>query len=216
MPSDAIELCATLASRWWVLVLRGALAMLFGVAMLVWPDVSFQVLLVFTGAWFVADGAMTLAVAFGYGRKALQLSDGAVGVTIGLVAMLSPGVDGIVLLVIVAIWAIARGILQILLAVDLASAHRWGFAAIGALSVVFAAVLLTNTSSGALAALPLIAGFAVLLGVCYAAVGFWIERSNVSPSLPYELPPRRPPRTGAAPSVEPAGPGARRELAHRR
>ena len=102
---------------------------------------------------------------------------------------------GAYLLVIVAIWAIARGILQILLAVELGSAHRWVFAAIGALSVAFAALLLADMSSGALAALPLIAGFAVLLGACYTVVGFWIERSNASPSLRHELPPRRRPRT---------------------
>jgi uncharacterized membrane protein HdeD (DUF308 family) len=197
MPSeDALELRATLASRWWVFVLRGALAILFGVAMLAWPDVSFRVLVAFAGAWLIADGAMTLAVAFGYGRnKALQLLDGAVSVTIGLVTILSPSVDGIVLLVILAIWAIARGILQILLAVELGSAQRWVFAAVGALSVAFAALLLADMSNGALAALPLIAGFAVLLGACYTVVGFWIERSNASPSLRHELPPRRQPRT---------------------
>jgi uncharacterized membrane protein HdeD (DUF308 family) len=177
-----------------VLVLRGALAILFGVVMLVWPDVSLGVLVLFVGAWLSADGAMTLLVAFSYGRKAGPLLDGAVGITIGMVAILKPDIDGLVLLVIVAIWAIARGILQILLAAELGSLLRWVFAAAGGLSVAFAVALLANMTNGALAALPLIAGFAVLIGVSYAVVGFWIERTNGS-SMPHELPGRRVPRT---------------------
>jgi uncharacterized membrane protein HdeD (DUF308 family) len=195
LPDDAERLRAALAGRWWALVLRGALAMLFGVAMLVWPDVSLLVLVVFVGAWFFADGLIAFALAFAHGHKRFQMLDGAVGVCVGLVAILQPNVNGLTLLVIVATWAIARGILQMLLAVDLAGGQRgaWVFATIGATSLVFGALLLSNLGAGALAAIGLIAGFAVLLGLAYVVTGFWLERSNGA-RLPHELPPRGAPK----------------------
>src|SRR5262245_7645921 len=115
---DAERLRASLAARWWARVLRGALSMLFGVAMLVWPDVSLLVLVVFVGAWLFADGLLALALAFTRAHKRFQVLDGAVGVAIGLLAILHPNVSGLTLIVIVAVWAIARGVLQMLLAMD--------------------------------------------------------------------------------------------------
>jgi uncharacterized membrane protein HdeD (DUF308 family) len=173
--------------------LRGALAILFGAAMFVWPDVSLVVLVLFAGAWFLADGLLTLALALNRGPKALQVLDGIVGVAFGLFTMLHPSVDGLTMLVIVAAWAAAHGLLQITLGLVLGSAHpgAWVFAILGATALVFAAVLLANMRSGALAALPLIAGFATLLGVAHIAMGFWLERSNGT-SLPNDLPPRPP------------------------
>lgn len=173
-------------------MVRGTLSILFGVAMFVWPDVSLIVLVMFVGAWFLADGLLALALAFAHGNKRFQALDGAVGIAIGLIAILHPSVTGLSLLVIVAVWAIVRGVLQMLLAMDLGSRGRgaWVFAAIGAASLVFGALLLSNLASGALAVVGLIAGFAVLLGLSYISTGFWLERSNGA-SLSQELPPRR-------------------------
>ncbi|HZF28439.1 MAG TPA: DUF308 domain-containing protein [Gammaproteobacteria bacterium] len=189
---DAERLRASLAARWWAFLLRGVLSVLFGVAILVWPDVSLLVLVIFVGSWFFADGLLALALAFTHGHRLFHILDGAVGVTIGSVAMLHPNVNGLTLLVIVAVWAIARGVLQMLLAMELGSRRRgsWIFAAIGAVSLVFGALLLSNLGSGALAVVGLIAGFAVLLGLAYISTGFWLERSNGA-SLSHELPPRR-------------------------
>lgn len=189
---DAERLRASLAARWWALVVRGALSILFGVAVLVWPDVSLFALWLFVGAWLVADGLLALALAFTHAHKRFQVLDGAVGVAIGLLAMLHPSVTGLTLLLIVAVWAIVRGVLQMLLAMDLGSRERgaWNFGAIGAASLAFGALLLSNLGSGALAVIGLISGFAVLIGLAYISTGFWLEQSTGT-SFSHELPPRR-------------------------
>jgi uncharacterized membrane protein HdeD (DUF308 family) len=191
-PDDAEQLRASLAARWWALVIRGALSMLFGVAVLAWPDVSLLVLWVFVGTWLVADGLLALALAFTRAHRRFQVLDGAVGIAIGLLAILHPSVSGLTLLLIVAVWAIARGVLQMLLAMDLGSRQRgaWNFGAIGVASLAFGALLLSNLGSGALAVIGLISGFAVLLGLAYISTGFWLEQSNGA-NLSHELPPRR-------------------------
>lgn len=185
---DAERLRASLAARWWALVIRGALSILFGVAALVWPDASLLSLVLFVGAWLLADGLLALVLAFTHAHRRFQVLDGAVGVAIGLLAILHPNVSGLTLIVIVAVWAIARGVLQMLLAMDLGSRQRgaWNFGAIGAGSLVFGAVLLANLGSGALAVIGLIAGFAVLLGLGYITTGFWLEKS-AGATLSHEL-----------------------------
>jgi uncharacterized membrane protein HdeD (DUF308 family) len=181
---DSERLRASLAARWWALLLRGALSVLFGVAMLVWPDVSLLVLVIFVGAWFFADGLLALALAFTHGHRLFHILDGAVGVMIGSVAMLHPNVNGLTLLVIVAVWAIARGVLQMLLAMDLGSRRRgsWFFAAIGAVSPVRRVV--ASNPGPALAVV--VAGFAVLLGLAYISTG--LARASNGAGLPLELP----------------------------
>lgn len=161
-------------------MIRGALSMLFGVAVLVLPDISLLVLVLFVGTWLLADGLLALALAFTHAHRRFQVLDGAVGVAVGLIAIMHPNVNGLTLIVIVAVWAIARGVLQLLLAMDLGSRKRgaWNFGAIGAGSLVFGALLLSNPGTGALAAIGLIAGFAVLLGLAYISTGFWLEQST--------------------------------------
>jgi uncharacterized membrane protein HdeD (DUF308 family) len=189
---DAERLRASLAARWWALVIRGVLSVLFGVAVLVLADVSLLVLWVIVGAWLVADGLLALALALTHAHRRFQVLDGVVGVAIGLLAILHPSVSGLTLLLIVAVWAIIRGVLQMLLAMDLGSRRcgAWNFGAIGAVSLAFGALLLSNLGSGALAVIGLISGFAVLLGLAYISTGFWLEQSSGA-SLSHELPPRR-------------------------
>ncbi len=196
VPADnSAALHRVLTSHWWVFVLRGALAVLFGAAMLAWPEVSPGVLAWFVCVWFVGDGAMALLLAFDHGRKALRISEAAVAIATGLIALFESSMEGVALLVLIVISAFVRGILKILLAVELGSANRgaWVFGALGAVAIAFAAVLLWEAANGALAALPLIAGFALLLGVAYVAVGFWIERADVV-AMPTEFRPGRSPK----------------------
>jgi uncharacterized membrane protein HdeD (DUF308 family) len=72
-----------------------------------------------------------------------------------------------VLLVIIAAWAILRGGLEVVAALALGRAmpHAWLLVSSGLVSVLFGLLLLARPAAGALAAIWIIATFAVVRGV---------------------------------------------------
>jgi uncharacterized membrane protein HdeD (DUF308 family) len=49
-----------LAGNWWALLLRGIVAVLFGLTTLSWPGVTLLVLVIFFGAYALVDGVFAL------------------------------------------------------------------------------------------------------------------------------------------------------------
>src|SRR5262245_61148798 len=52
-----------LAKHWWLLLLRGICAILFGVLTFVWPGITLLTLVLLYGAYALADGVLALAEA---------------------------------------------------------------------------------------------------------------------------------------------------------
>ena len=56
------------ARYWWVVLLRGLLAIVFGVGALIWPGITILSLVLLFGAYSLVDGILDLAMPSG-GRK---------------------------------------------------------------------------------------------------------------------------------------------------
>jgi len=95
------------------------------------------------------------------------MSEGAVGVIAGLVAVVWPGLTVSGLLYVIAAWALLTGILKILTVIVVRSEveNRWALAGGGALSVLFGAILAALAGSDLPSVAPLIGAFAVVVGL---------------------------------------------------
>jgi uncharacterized membrane protein HdeD (DUF308 family) len=104
----------TMARQWWI-VLRGVLAVLFGIAAIAWPALTFGVLLVLFGAFAIADGVVSLVegVQASGRRRSTSLIAGLPSVVIGVSVFLWPGLSALALLFFIAAWAIASGVLEV-------------------------------------------------------------------------------------------------------
>jgi len=170
-----------LARHWWVIALRGVAAVLFGVLAFVWPGITLAVLVLLFGAYALVDGVLGIVVAVRGGtehRLAMGL-EGVVGVLAGLAAFVYPGLTALVLLYIIAFWAILTGVLEVVAAVRLRRAitNEWGLIIGGVLSVLFGIVLIAAPGAGALAVVFLIGAYAVLFGVALLILS-WGLRSH--------------------------------------
>ncbi|TDC45894.1 HdeD family acid-resistance protein [Actinomadura sp. KC345] len=167
--------------HWWVLALRGAFAVLFGIVAWVWPGITVLVLVVLFGAFALVDGliAVMMAVrgASGAPRGLLALA-GAAGIALGVAALGWPGITAFVLLMLIAAWAIATGVLEIVAAIALRKELQgeWAYALTGAISVLFGILLLVWPVSGALAVVWLIGLFSIMFGAVMAGVAFRLRR----------------------------------------
>src|SRR6266496_3730098 len=61
-----------LAKHWWLLLLRGICAILFGVLTFVWPGITLLTLVLLYGAYALADGVLALVEAVMGGAPALR------------------------------------------------------------------------------------------------------------------------------------------------
>ena len=177
-----VTLLQTLGRAWWLVLLRGLAAIAFGILALAWPGVTLVTLVLFWGAWALIDGVTALVAGWNAkdsGKPMWQIMlVGLVGIAAGVLTFLMPGVTAIALLVMIAVWAIVSGVLQIVAAIRLRKeiANEWMLILSGALSVVFGALMIYNPSAGALAVLWLIAWFAIVFGALLVILAFRLKK----------------------------------------
>lgn len=158
-----------LARNWWLILLRGVLAILFGVLAFVWPGITLLTLVFLYGAFAFVDGGLSLAAAVRGGtptpRWWLALV-GVFGIAVGVLTLFWPQITAIVLLLFIAAWAIVTGVLEIVGAIKLRHEieGEWWLIASGVLSVAFGVLLVLWPGAGALAMVLVIGAFAIMLG----------------------------------------------------
>ena len=172
----------TLARNWWAIVLRGVFAVLFGLGAFFWPGITLAVLVLLYGAYLFADGILAVLWALS-GRRAGSfpwgvLLAGLASIAGGLLTFFMPGLTALVLLYLIAAWAIVRGIFEIIAAFHLRRelTNEWLLALNGALSVLFGILLIAAPGAGALAVLWMIGTFALIVGIVMIVLGFRLKR----------------------------------------
>lgn len=161
---------AQLFRNWWVVALRGALAIIFGILALIWPDTAKHALVLLFGAFTLIDGS--LAVAAGIALSGhfehwwALLLEGLTGFVIGVLTFTWPNVTGLVLLYLIAAWAVITGIFEIVTAIQFRRviSGEWAMILNGLVSVLFGIVLFVFPAAGAVSLIWLIGIYAMTFG----------------------------------------------------
>jgi uncharacterized membrane protein HdeD (DUF308 family) len=167
-----------LSENWWVLALRGLLAVLFGFAALVLPLGTLEAVGRLFGAYAILEGALVVLIGMrGTQYRGAFLSEGAFGIVAGLVALAWPGVTALVLLYVIAIWAILSGIAEIIAAVALRREieGEWVLFLVGVLSVVLGVAMAVLPSVGVLSLIWLVGLYALAVGVAMIVLAFRVR-----------------------------------------
>ena len=173
MPSaapGAPPMLHTLARYWWLTLLRGVAAIIFGVLAFIWPGITLVTLVLFWGAFTLVDGILALAHAImggDVGSRWWLALIGVLGIIVGLLTFLMPGVTALVLLVFIATWAIVLGVFQIVGAIRVRKEidNEWTLGLGGVISVLFGVILLVAPGAGAIGLIWAIASFAIVFGI---------------------------------------------------
>jgi uncharacterized membrane protein HdeD (DUF308 family) len=164
-----------LVKHWWTLILRGLIAIAFGLAAFTWPGLTAGVLVLLFGFYALADGIFCLLSAFGRGREDrwLLVLEGVVGLWAGVVTLRSPAITAVVLVFLISIWAMATGILRIAAAFRLRKdiPGEFWLALSGVLGVLFALLLMFRPAIGALSLVWIIGAFALAIGIAEIVLG---------------------------------------------
>ena len=167
---------------WWLLLLRGIVAILFGVLAFLWPGITVSTLVLFFGAYVFVNGAFLIINAVGSRREkddwVVLLMEGLLGVGVGIMTAFTPGITGIALLLYIAAWALAAGVLEIAAALRLRKivTGEWWLAVGGVVSIIFALLLIRFPAAGALSLIWLIATYACLFGAILIVLSFKVHK----------------------------------------
>jgi len=174
-----------LAKYWWLILLRGIVAIIFGVLAFAWPGITLITLILFYGAFALADGVLALGHAImggNVGSRWWLALVGIAGIVAGLVTFFMPGVTALVLLFFIAGWAIALGVFQIIGAIRLRKEidNEWLIGLSGALSVLFGLVLLFAPGPGILGLIWVIASYAIVFGIMLVMEAFKLKKLHIA------------------------------------
>lgn len=165
-------------TSWWLLVLRGVLAILFGSFALAHPLAALAALVMVFGIWAFVDGMSALGLFFVGWRSWHFAIIGVLGLGLAALTFLRPGITAIGLYASVAAWAILRGVLEIAIAVKLRrqiEGELWMIFA-GGSSILFGVLLIALPAAGMLALAWLVGVYAIVFGVLMIAVGVRVHR----------------------------------------
>lgn len=182
---------SAICNKWWVFLLNGIAAILFGIMAFVWPGVTLLTLILLFGFYCIADGIAAIFASFARSEATggswwQMLLLGAISLIAGVVAIAWPGISAAALLFVIAGWAIIHGVFEIAAAIALRKVidHEWMLVVAGIVSILFGIVLVAQPAAGALVVIWWIGAFAILRGIFLAALAFKLRK--IRPLLPGE------------------------------
>jgi uncharacterized membrane protein HdeD (DUF308 family) len=157
------------------------LAVVFGVLVLLWPDITILALAFVFAAYVFVDGIGLIVSGVGArgGRRWSYVLAGVVGVIAGVAAAFWPGVTVLVLVLWAGAWAVITGVLEIAAAVRGEGSGRWLLALAGVLSVLAGLLILIWPGIGALALATVLGIYALVAGVFLLWAAWQVRRAPV-------------------------------------
>jgi uncharacterized membrane protein HdeD (DUF308 family) len=176
-----------LAKNWWAVALRGVAALVFGILTFITPGMTLAFLVALFGVYAIVEGVLSVIAAVrARGDEQpwwLLLLEGLVSIAAGVVTFIWPGLTALVLVYVIAAWAVITGVIEIAAAVALRKqilGEGWLILS-GILSVVFGAVLMVAPGAGALALVLWIGAYAIVFGALLIALAFRLRGLRDAP-----------------------------------
>jgi uncharacterized membrane protein HdeD (DUF308 family) len=162
------------------LLIRGILAVLFGVLVIAWPAMTVLAIVFVFGVFALLDGAASLYHYFSRRQRASgwTLASGIVSILAGIVALVWPGITALWLALLIGAWALVLGITQIVVSVQARTVigSWWAWLAAGIVLALFGLYVFFFPGAGILGLLGVVAAFAFATGILLLAAGFQLFR----------------------------------------
>ncbi len=171
----------TMARSWWLFVLRGVAAIIFGVLAFISPGATILALVLVFGVYAVVDGVLAVIASFQIREAVPQwwvvLLEGLAGVVVGIVALVYPQVTAGALLLLIAFWAVFTGIMEIIAAIRLRREidNEWSLGLSGILSVILGIILVVFPVTGAVGLIWAIGLYAIFFGLLMLYLAFRVR-----------------------------------------
>jgi uncharacterized membrane protein HdeD (DUF308 family) len=187
-PFEETPMKELLMQSWWMLALRGVIAILFGILAILWPGLTLLLLVAMYAAYAIVTGVVSLIAAV-KNRDSdkgwwLILLLGLISIGAGAIAVFYPDLTALALVLVMGANALITGVLDIAVAIRLRKVVRgeWLLVLTGLASIVFGVLVLMFPGAGAFALVWLISFYAVFTGTLLLTLAFrvrtWARGTN--------------------------------------
>jgi uncharacterized membrane protein HdeD (DUF308 family) len=175
------NLLQLLSRNWWVLLLRGICGIVFGLLAFTWPGITLFSLVLLYGLFVGAEGILELIAAVRGGTVAPRwwlAFAGVIALLACFATFYAPGVTALVLLYIIAAWAVVHGIFEVVGAIQLRKQidHEWMLIFSGILSVAFGIMAFMWPRATALSLVWMIGAYAMIAGILCIGLSFKLKK----------------------------------------
>lgn len=179
---------AVLARNWWMVALRGVLAIVFGILTFVLPVVALQTWVLLFAAYMVVDGVVGIAsgvrAAARHERWGWLAFEGVSSVLAGIVALVWPVITVVVFVYLLAVWSGVSGVMMAIAAFRLRLDHgRWLLALAGVFSILWGLLLLFAPIAGALVLVLYLGAYAIVFGLMLLVLAWRLRQRAGGPLL---------------------------------
>ena len=157
--------------NWWFLAVNGCIFVIFGILILFFTQEFIKTMLLYFGIVMLAGGAILLIAGINNIRQdksgAMILIESIAGLAIGIALIFFPQSSVSLFLIMIGIWAIIIGIIQLVIIVNVKGVigHKTLHLLNGLLTIALGVVLLFNPFLWALFLIKIIGVFAALFGI---------------------------------------------------
>jgi uncharacterized membrane protein HdeD (DUF308 family) len=177
----------TESNYWWLFLIRGIFALLFGVLALLMPGITFATLVIFFGAFMLVNGVFTIITAISRRKTAKGwgwlVAFGILGILAGIITFYNPFAAALGLVYLFASWALISGTIEIILAIRLRKEIKgegW-YIAEGIITFLFGILLLINPLAGVFTLTILFGIYALIMGFSLIALSFRVKKHEHEP-----------------------------------
>jgi len=167
-----------LSHNWWALAIRGIAAIILGILAFMVPALTLKVLVLLFGAYALVDGVFAIVASMYASGQTKRwwtlLIEGILSLAVGAVTLFLPGLTALILIYVIAWWAIITGAFELVTALRLRKeiSGEWLMALSGAASIIFGVLLVFYPKSGAKVIIWLIGIYAIVFGALLLMLGF--------------------------------------------
>lgn len=165
-------------------MLRGVLAILFGLTAFVWPDITWVVLVFMFGIYTLVDGLVAVGTGLSRAKDSPRwrvfFLKGLINIGAAVLALIWAQLAGLIMVFVIAGWAVLTGILEIIAAIRLRHEinNEWLLALGGIVSIALGIFLFLRPVAGGIAIIWTVAAYAVIFGVLLIALGFRLKNQS--------------------------------------
>lgn len=172
----------TLAHHWWAILLRGIIAIVFALIVFSYSGMALAILIFVLGLYLVIDGVFLMIASVKsmveHKHWWVQLIQGILAIIVGILVLSWPGMTALIILYLVAIWAIVSGVFELGLsmAASWESAMKYLAGTLGIVSLILGIVMFAFPLKSMVVIIWLIGIYALVVGIMLVIFSFQLKK----------------------------------------
>ncbi|MBV8068020.1 MAG: DUF308 domain-containing protein [Candidatus Eremiobacteraeota bacterium] len=177
-----------LSRNWWMWLIRGIAAVIFGILAWLWPGLTWITIAILFGAYAFVDGIFaiygTIRAAETHQRWWPFLLEGIVGILIAAITFYDVRITITALYLTIAVWAFLTGIFELVAAVQIRKhlANEVWLIVGGLASIAFGVLMILYPIIAAITIIYIIAAYAIFFGIIMIGFSLRLRKHAQTPT----------------------------------